>query len=896
MTTLVNWCLALVLSVVVLGCGGGGKSGGGGGGPQGPKTPEEALAKLTPEDRQTFENWKLQVLKSCDATQAFNGRSGSDIHDMGIDPAALLHKNSLSMVVKGPQGEMAFLGRTTGYSGESQSKFEYTVTVNGDSYTVQAEAKRNGSNCQVFLFGQKVYESVIARTMNVDSYWQPGTQAKSSIGRVSLKEYRGSEFAELKGHRFFEPLHDLQMALQESLPMIAGQLGLSREEAEKYFRLATEPGIESVRMIGWHNSLWMNSEYPQLVAPTEMLVELVRGASGNFALEWHRRAPRVQYGSVVNTSDSGSYKWVAKFRISSLENQPEQMNFALESVAYQGLVAFENSSASHCFQERVETLSRLDDSTARRDRVVPSVDEALTPCRALAQDLDQVVRENGRLKEVLATALAFVVPSRYADYAGWNEVLTEYALKVMRSGLHIQGELDPSGRVPVIQDVALNLEYLRAELTKVSGLQSALSETVYHMGLSWAYTGENVSPVHITRILMALERVVDVFPQSVESALWALAREPRSHEEELVFAEQMSVEYKAEALNTLNVARALDYPEWERETHNQILQKRPSLSELRQWGDRFRNLQHQFQAYPLLVSQRGALVGMVLQWLKTGEADEQQINWVLAGLNNSVDPFQKSTERLIQDLKRSFVQNRDAVAFAHSLTAEYKDLARAILAHSQAIGMERVGTELFESVLQDRLPIERLREMADTMAGASEFSTREKNRTGGDKDFYNDRYLKDLVKRAVKEGWSRQDFVTLEQITELGRLQSSCDSDTFYKGASSVAFCIGGDRFSRREGRYLDPRYGHVYGALALDFLTYMHRLKPEFDYSSVRGDLMSAFFSSFDMLWGKCELSVIQSRRAHLAQQMGQYLRETDTFKKWEWEKAIRETLDNCR
>lgn len=108
MTTLVNWCLALVLSVVVLGCGGGGKSGGGGGGPQGPKTPEEALAKLTPEDRQTFENWKLQVLKSCDATQAFNGRSGSDIHDMGIDPAALLHKNSLSMVVKGLKARWPF--------------------------------------------------------------------------------------------------------------------------------------------------------------------------------------------------------------------------------------------------------------------------------------------------------------------------------------------------------------------------------------------------------------------------------------------------------------------------------------------------------------------------------------------------------------------------------------------------------------------------------------------------------------------------------------------------------------------------------------------------------------------------------------------------------------------
>lgn len=891
MAMLMQWSIVLFLCVAVLSCGGGGGSGSKA--PATPQTPEQALARLSPEDRKTFETWKSNIVKSCNATEVFMG--GSGLGESGLDPAVLVQNNENSLIVKGPQGEQVFLGGIAGFSGESNSKHEHSISINGSSYSVQAETKRSGSFCEVFLFGQKVYETHIARSMDVVGFWQPGFQTKASVGTVNIRRSADPRYGQLEGHRFVESVFDMQMPRPEALAVLARHLGFTAEETQRLFRLQNARDLISLRVMGAEPSLWLNASFPELVAPTELLKEIRPGGVGVLQLEVQRRLPQTTYGKQTNTADASASKWLASFRLSAAEpGDNTRFKFEMTEVQYQGLVTGGANLAAQCFTDRVQILARMANPGQAQQRVVPAFAQALDPCETLMPELHKHLRTSGQLQRLLATVLSSLVPSRQADYAGWATELYSIALAVLESGKNLQPELDPTGRVRVIQDLALYLEHLRLEMTRTPQLREALRSEVYSMGFDWALAGERVGPGHATRILQVGESVVRDFSASTRTLLTNLGRDPRSQEEALNFAERMTPEYRAEALSTLAVARALNYALWENEFHNQILQKRPTQQEVRDWGQRLRGLQGQLNQYPRLASERGELVEMALTWLRQGEGTEQDVAWVLAGLNNAIDPFQASTRQLIRDLKRSLAQNRQAVAFAHGLTPEYKNLAQSIVVNSAAIGMKELGERLMQNVLQERPTIERMREMAETMAAGMEFSQREKARVGADSDFFNDRHLKEVLERAVNEAWSRADFITLEHITELGRRKSQCDNG-FNKGASSVAQCVGLGWFSRQSGRFLDLRLDRIHGALAVDFVGYLNLLQPDFDYSTGRRELLGAFFGSFDVLWNKCDLATIRARRDQLRQQVHGYKNAPDTLKRWEWEKVLRETVKNC-
>ncbi|MCB0384061.1 MAG: hypothetical protein KDD43_01615, partial [Bdellovibrionales bacterium] len=668
------------------------------------------------------------------------------------------------------------------------------------------------------------------------------------------------------------------MPRPEALAVVSRHLGFTADETQRYFRLQNTRDLISLRVLGAEPSLWLNAAFPELVAPTELLKEIRPGGVGVLQLEVQRRLPQASYGKQTNSTDASAGKWLASFRLSPADpGDNSRFKFELTEVQYQGLVADGATLAGQCFADRVQILARMANPGQAQGRVVPAFTQAIDPCETLMPQLHEHLRKTGQLQRLLATALSSIVPSRQADYAGWASELHSIVLALLESGKSLQPELDPTGRVRVIQELALNLEHLRLELNRTPQTREALRSDVYSMGFDWALAGERVGPGQATRILQVSESVVRDFTASTRSMLAQLARDPRSQEDALNFAERMSPEYRSEALNTLVVARALSYAHWESEYHNQILQKRPTLQEVRDWGQRLRGLQGLLNQYPRLATERGELVDMALTWLRQGEGTEQDVAWVLAGLNNAIDPFQASTRQLIRDLKRSLVQNRDAVAFAHGLTPEYKNLAQSIVVNSAAIGMKELGERLVQNVLQQRPSLERMREMAETMAAGVEFSKREKARVGADSDFFNDRHLKEVLERAVNEAWMRADFVTLEHITELGRRKSQCDNG-FNKGASSVAQCLGLGWFSRQPGRFLDLRLDRIHGALAVDFVGYLNLLQPEFDYSTGRRELMGAFFGSFDVLWNKCDLATIRAKRDQLRQQIHGYKNAADT------------------
>ncbi|MBL7671835.1 MAG: hypothetical protein JNM39_15210 [Bdellovibrionaceae bacterium] len=105
----------------------------------------------------------------------------------GIDGSVLLQRNANSAIFS-DNGNLAVVSSYNSFSGTLTTKVEDTQQINGLSYTVAAETKREGSNCTVFLFGQKVHETYIAKSFDVGTQWIAEKDAKSSSAlRITIR-------------------------------------------------------------------------------------------------------------------------------------------------------------------------------------------------------------------------------------------------------------------------------------------------------------------------------------------------------------------------------------------------------------------------------------------------------------------------------------------------------------------------------------------------------------------------------------------------------------------------------------------------------------------------------------------------------------------------------------
>jgi hypothetical protein len=181
---------------------------------------------------------------------------------------------------------------------------------------------------------------------------------------------------------------------------------------------------------------------------------------------------------------------------------------------------------------------------------------------------------------------------------------------------------------------------------------------------------------------------------------------------------------------------------------------------------------------------------------------------------------------------------------------------------------------------------------ASLQAGLA-YSQREWARLAGDSGFFNEGYRKDLVKTALDEGWTDEDFTAVERIADLGRFRTMCDH---YPGDSSVLNCIGLSQFSRGAKKFLDPMYRRRYGSLASVFIGYMRAMTSDGEYFSLRGEVLGAYFGSFAPIWGSCAAAPYQAKASALDSQLTARFRESDQLKKWDLERAIRQTLEDCR
>jgi hypothetical protein len=883
---------ALFLSAL-LGCSGSGSGGGGGGenngggngGGNGPQNKEEALGKLTPVHKQSFERWQQQIVKRCDAAEAFGLNKDKKLEMEGVDGAALIKANGGSLVFS-DNNSLLIITSYNSFSGLGKTKIDETEQVNGQGYTISAETKREGSACAVYLFGQKVFETYIAESFVVGTQWTPGKEAKSTWPTPEVSPLGATGASEATQTGLYKLISQTFKPTKDAVALLSKRLSLTDEQSVKLFRLSSYTSADSaVRIDKEASAIWSNQEGDNLIANGAVLRKLFDGSDRILPLEIRLAIPELSFSGVKNDKDGGNLKLIADILIAQKNTV---FGYSTQSIVLVGLTPFDKSEAVSCAKDRA--MAYVGGSPGE-NQIQPTVQAMFSPCRSLYAAIEEASYESGLLKSLIPQMFAGVIPTAKYRYGGWEDVLSNLALAGIGQGKDIGNELDPSGRTKVVAIVADHLESLEQGLSQTKNMTQS-KDYVFRMGLDWSFKGQIVPSTRISQILQSVDNSIDTFKVSTEKLLGDLGRQPGSYDDQLAFAQAIEGAYKVEAMKALSLSKDLSYSEFEADVFNQVIQRKVIVDEFKDWSMKFSGIKSELGKYSNLGPVKGDLVGLSIKWLKSGETTLQNLGSVYSAIDNSILPFEESAKELVRSLSQSLLNNTVALDFARTLTAEYKQLANSIRSNSKAADLEDWGQSFFRSILQKRPSIEQLRAWNEMWSAALAFTQREMARTKDEFGSTNEWNRKRLVAVAAEENWSNDEFTGLESIAEVARAKNTCDR---LKGYSSLADCGGMKLFSKKKGMFFDLALGNRYVNLGKDFAGYMSQLAG-FDWTSLRWMLVGEFFGSFEPIWSRCDQNSFAQKASTLGAQVNAIVKEADQFKKWELERQIKDSARNCQ
>lgn len=878
---------SLLSLLLVIGCSSGSSGGDNGAVPnpeQTAQSSEEALKRLSPQHRANFEAWQAKVVKSCDSAEAFGLQIDNAIEKQGLDGAALIKKNNGSVIFLDGKSLAVLTGYNT-FSGTGTTKSEETKDINGQSYTISAETKRDGSRCLVYLFGQKVYETSVAESFIIGAHYSQAKEATVTSQTPEIKGLGASGSAEVVQHGVYLLLSQSLRPSAEAQIFIGQSLGLNADQSKNLFRSSDIAYTNSaVKMSDDSSAIWSNSESGNLISNATSLSNAFDGNDRTVSFEIRLQVPQFDFGGVKNTTDNGNLKLTLSSIIAQKNNG---FLYTLKRLVSSGIIAFSQTEAQSCAKNRFAAYL---DSSRNINSISPSTYLMFSPCKTIFEDIETVSYKNGFLKSLIPDVFENVTPSAQFQYNGWDDVLSQLALQIVKQNEDLVSELDPLSKTKIVRMIVSNLEIIKSEIDQSKNMQQ-LKDVALQMGLVWSFNGNIVSSSRIVQIIQSLDSSSDIFKISSERLLNDLALNPYSNDDQLSFALSIDDQFKNEATKALNLSKDLSYGLFEKEVFNQVIQKKVSLDELKNWNNRFSTIKTEINKYPALSSYKGDLVGSALKWLKNGEVSAQELSTIYAALNNSVDPFSDSTKQLVSDLGLSLGANKEALEFSNHLTAEYKKLAIAIRNNSAAAEYESWGRSFFRSILQKRPPLAQLVQWNDMWASVLSFIQREKARVAGESGLMPELSRKKVIAVALKEVWSSQEFAAFEAIANVARTKNACDR---YKDASSQADCVGLDLFSKEPKMFFDPTYAGRYTTLGSDFNRYMNQMSDS-DWTSLKWSLVSEFFGSSQPIWSSCDNVIFAQKATLLKRQMSALFKEADQFKKWELERQIKQTIQNC-
>ena len=247
-----------------------------------PQTPEEALSLLSKEHRASFDVWTARVVKSCDPGQIFEPKVPSK-EVSGVDYPALYRKNQETLVFNEGKSFAIAAGYRSFSGNRSEVVFNRKLSVNGQTYEVKSSSKQEGSKCEVFLFGQKVYQTTLSRQTFIKGYWAPGKEIhypNSKPADFEVDIFSSQNLVMVKKHGISEALWRALEPEQETHNFLAKQLGIPVEQARELFVLRVGNSYDvatSFRLEDEISPYWFNHEDEALIGPTNAVEGLLSG-------------------------------------------------------------------------------------------------------------------------------------------------------------------------------------------------------------------------------------------------------------------------------------------------------------------------------------------------------------------------------------------------------------------------------------------------------------------------------------------------------------------------------------------------------------------------------------------------------------------------------------------
>ncbi|MBX3016417.1 MAG: hypothetical protein KF767_00905 [Bdellovibrionaceae bacterium] len=849
-----------------------------------PQTPEEALQSLPEYHRTAFENWKNQVAKSCGAADALGLSNGGGSMEIGIDAKAILARNAGSLAFTNAEGTL-FLTGFNSLNGQATTETEASSEVDGVSTVVKGSTKRSGSYCEVYIYGQKVYETTLARSFVVGAELRADkkTAAVNTRARVENVGSIGSAIAYETGVS-----EALTEAMKPTAPLrdaFARALGLTEDLGPRLLQLSPYPQVTfATKLQGEVSSVWTLGDSRSLVASRAVLGSLFAGQNRTVSVNLLVKLPVMKFADVENVADKSSFNANAHLL---QERNGAGTTLRLEQMTLGGRKAFNAEEAHACLNER---LSAILAPPQGKNEISPSLGEAVGPCRLLNADLEETMYTSGLMKDLLATVYAGVQPSPVFRHNGWESVLSRLVKENLDAGQDLVRALDPQNLTRVIPLLQSSTSVIRGELGRLQN-GAALKTSLDDMAIGWALIGQQVEMSRIGHIIYSADISANPYLVSTQRMLGDLSREPYARDAELQFALTMAPEYKAEGTQALALAKELDEKHFEREIFNQVIQKRIALTDLQSYTRALNVAKTELAKYPNLAPLKSQLASLTTTWLKNGAFTAGEIPSVYQAVSNVIDAFPASTAEMLKSFDAGGSEARSALAYARELNAELKAQSLKIAEDAKAAGHAQWGAEFLNSILQRRPAPAQIRAWSSMWSSINAFVARETQRLAGESAIGAEWRRKAIIERAIKETWTELEFNGLEAIAQVAIYKTMCER---HKDVASQVDCAGGSLFSKESKKFFDPAFQNRYTGLAADLRGAISQMS-DFKWVSIKGELLREFFGSFEPMWSRCDNAAFAQRSTELKLTLNQALSETDSFRRFDHERRIRELVRNC-
>ena len=550
----------------------------------------------------------------------------------------------------------------------------------------------------------------------------------------------------------------------------------------------------------------------------------------------------------------------------------------------------ENSDAmaATCFVDRSIVVNSLSDNT---NSLHPNLTEVQSNCGVLALDVNKALASQQVYSQLLPAVLWSAKSAPDYMYNGWGRLLVEVAVETEKSQKNLNKILDPQGDTPVIQAVIANVEAVSGLMPQFSDLTSVDADILNMVGY-WGLYDEQSMMENIDFVLTALNNSINLFHKSTMSLIYGLSSSPSSKMGNLNFAFNIESSYKQKALRAKGLAEELGFETWVDDNFDRVLQEMFSEGHFDSWIDKMQTVKTDLLKYPKIKQHHGSLAEASIRWLDQGIIDKGQLNGIFSSIDNISERLPVATKLLVNRYKSSYQDVAEDLKFAGSLTVEYQDKLVNAKSIAAELGQKTFANRLIDNLFKEKYDISLVRAWNGILVAGKAFSAREVKRSADSFGATNKRYVSKIIDTSLKEVWKPAYIDDLEKIAELGLYNTFWDH---HKGYATVADAIGMGLFSTKEGEYFDPNYGRRYGQLAAQFIGHMKQLSSD-DHSSLRRDLINGYFGNFGKkIWRSCDMGMFQQNANELKSLINKYLKTTDTFDRWDLERAIKDKLEDC-